>query len=415
MWAYKLISARGGLGPSGWYLVTNAKPLPTLDLNESSYSDLENFFISLATIPLVTNDQLRDSLTTHNPQPLYLASFPQLPASPPKDPPPSEPDGYTSLDIGSALPAYTRAQKEGTILVMGGGQDIFGSHDSFRFVSQKESKESADVRATILSFLDSSEHAKAGVMARWGDADRPDAAMVMVNLFPYGTLALVTRPHAGEKATETKMTAGVQLPVELRLQITRGHAIATYRENSGDWQPIGSATVPQDAGFHTGLVVCAHADTTLTTVKAKLGQAADDALPPPGKEGGDLADGPSLIARGSLQGTERSERYRDVTVEPGKRYKFSILAQREIAMDRNAQAGTVQLTLQSITDHGQITLNTRKFQIDQLPNVSIWRRLTVSGTADGPQLRILVSIVPSADGSRNGSVKLGNASLIVSE
>ena len=78
-------------------------------------------------------------------------------------------------------------------------------------------------------------------MARWGKSDRPDSAMAMVNMFPDGTIALITRRRAGARAIEEKVPAGVQLPVELRLQISAGRAVGMYRDNNGDWQRIGSA------------------------------------------------------------------------------------------------------------------------------------------------------------------------------
>ena len=154
MWSYKFISTKGGVGSDAWCMVTNADPLPSLDLDNSSYDDLKNFFTSLATIPLTTNERLLDALTTAKPAPLYLAAYPNLPEAPPADPPPSEPEGYTSIDLGGATPGYTEALADGSVLVMGGGEDIFGASDSCRFVSHPASGGSADVRATILSFVD---------------------------------------------------------------------------------------------------------------------------------------------------------------------------------------------------------------------------------------------------------------------
>ncbi len=202
MWAYKLISVKGGVGPDSWCMVTNAGQLPSLDLNHSSYEDFEKFFTDLATMPLATNERLRDALTTPNPAPLYLAQYPRLPTAPPTNPPPSEPSGYLSVDLGGATPGYTEALPDGNVLIMGGGQDIFGASDACRFVSQPAQSGSADVRATLLSFVDSGEFAKAGIMARWGDGDRADSAMAMVNMFPDGTVALLTRPRGRDRGRE---------------------------------------------------------------------------------------------------------------------------------------------------------------------------------------------------------------------
>ena len=455
MWAYKLISAGGGVGDDSWSMVTNAVALPQLDLNNSSYEDFEKFFASMATMPLAVNERLRDALKTANPPELYLAKYPRLPAVAPTDPPASEPEGYTSVDVGSATPGYTRVLGDGSVLVMGGGQDIFGATDNCRFVSRPEAGDSADARVTILSLMDSAEYAKAGVMARWGEGDNPHAAMAMVNLFPDGTIALVTRPRAGAAAVEQKVAAGVQTPVELRLQIAAGRAIGMYRNNSGDWQTVGSGPVPEGAGIRTGLVVCSHIDAALTTVKARLGASADEGLPAPGNEGNNAVAGPSLLQNGSFEqqgetsdlavnwhrwgdwinretgwtpthsgsceigyrhwqitSAEPSGLWQDVSAEPGKRYTFSIFAQRDVPAAGTGEADKIELRLESVTDHGEITLNSKSFDVKRLATGKEWTRLSVSATADSPQLRALIAISPSADGPRGGAVKLDDATLV---
>jgi endoglucanase len=455
MWSYKLISAKGGVGPDAWCMVTNASPLPSLDLNHSSYEDFEKFFTELATTPLATNDRLRDTLTTPNPAPLYLAQYPRLPTAPPVDPPPSEPVGYTSIDLGGATPGYTEVLGDGSVLIMGGGADIFGASDNCRFVSHPERSGSADVRATISSFVDSAEFAKAGVMARWGEADHPDAAMAMVNIFPDGTVALISRRRTGAGAIEKKVAAGVQLPVELRLQISSGHATGMYRNNSGDWKTIGLAIVPHDPDFRTGLAVCAHGDAVLTTAKARLGPAADNGFPPPGDDGNGGIVGPSLLANGSFEqqgdrgdlaanwnrwgqwmnretawlpthsgsaeigyhhwqitSKDTSGWWQEVSVETGKRYTFSIYAQRDIPAEGQTEARTLELRIESVTDQGEVTLNSQTFDVRKLASGKEWTRLSVSGTANSSRLRVLIVMTPAADGPRGGAVKLDDAMLV---
>lgn len=454
MWSYKILSPRGGARPDAWYLVTNANPLPALDLDNSSYADFEAFFTNLATMPLATNERMLEALTTANPRPLYLASYPPLAQSAPVDAP-SEPEGYRSVDLGGASQGYTKALADGSVTIMGGGQDIFGASDSCRFVSRPVSGGSADVRATILSIVDSAEFAKAGVMARWGADDRANSAMAMANVFPDGTVALVTRPSAGAKAIETEIPANVQFPVELRLQISNGQATGMYRDNSGDWQMIGSAPVPSEANFYAGLAVCAHVDAGLTTVKARLGPTADELLPAPGEEANSTSFGPSLLKNGSFEeqgdasdlaadwnrwgpwmnretgwahphsgsceigyhhwqvdSADNSGLWQDVNVEPGKRYIFSIFAQRDIPSDGQSAAPNIELRLESVTDHGEITLNTQNFEVKRLAGGNGWTRLSVAGTADGPRMRVLVVITPAEDGPRGGAIKLDDAMLV---
>jgi len=454
MWSYKTLSDKGGVGSDAWCMATNAAPLPRVDLQNSSYEDLENFFTSLATMPLAVNDRLRDELTSPSPEPLYLASYPHLPTAPPASPPPSEPAGYTSVDLGGATPGYTEALPDGSVRIMGGGQDIFGATDTCRFVSQPADGASADVRATILSFVDSGEFAKTGVMARWGEVDHANSAMAMVNVFPDGTVALLARSRAGARAVEKKIAAGVELPVELRLQISSGQITGMYRDNSSDWKTIGTAPAPDDSYCRAGLAVCAHGDAVLTTVKARLGPTADDLLPMPGNEGSNIPIGPSLLSNGSFEeGGAQSDLaadwnrwgqwmnretgwspchsgtcligyhhwqidqpgssglWQDVPVQAGKRYLFSIYAQHDPVDANHHEAKTIELRMEGNTPGGQLTLNSKNFDVSKLPSGGEWARLSVAGTACSDALRVLVVINASEEEPRGGSVKLDDAAL----
>jgi hypothetical protein len=452
MWAYKNIGVRGGVHPDAWYLVTNATPLPPLDLQSSSYEDFERFFTGLGTIPLAINQQMLDALTTSTPAPLYLADYPRLPTAPPREPP-SDPNGFTSIDLGGASPGYTEALPDGNVMMLAGGIDIFGSTDSCRFVSQPVHGDSCDMRAAILSFVDSAEYAKTGLMARWGNANDPHSAMAMVNVFPDGTIALVTRRRTGGRAIEMKVAAGAALPVELRLQIAKGVATGMYRTDHGDWQTIGSRPIPSEGDFHIGLAACAHLDAGLTTVKARFGPSADSALPAPG-DSNSAPPGPSLLTNGSFeqQGSaadlasdwnrwgpwinreigwtpthsgsceigyhhwqvvtaDTSGLWQDVNVEPGKRYTFSIYAQRDVPPPDQTQTASIELRIEAVTDHGEITLNTQNFEVARLATGKQWTRLSLSGTADDPKMRALAIITPAADGPRGGALKLDDAIL----
>ena len=292
-------------------------------------------------------------------------------------------------------------------------------------------------------------------MARWGEGDHPDAAMAMANIFPDGTVALISRRRSGAGAIEKKIAAGVQLPVELRLQISAGHATGMYRNNRGNWKTIGSAAVPNDADFRTGLAVCSHGDTVLTTVKARLGPTADNGIPMPGDDGNIVNFGPSLLANGSFEqqadhgdlaanwnrwgpwmnreaawlpthsgsaeigyhhwqitSEDTSGWWQDVSVETGKRYTFSIFAQRDIPAKGQTEARTLDLRIESVTDRGEVTLNSQTFDVNGLASGKEWTRLSVSGTADTPRLRVLMVISPAADGPRGGAVKLDDAMLV---
>jgi acetyl esterase/lipase len=246
------------------------------------------------------------------------------------------------------------------------------------------------------------------------------------------------------------------MPVELRLQISAARATGMYRDNSGDWRTIGSARVPDDPNFRTGLAVCAHIDAVLTTVKARLGSTADNELPAPGSEGNSAPSGPSLLANGSFdQQADQSDLaahwnrwgpwmnrettwkpthsgsteigyhhwqvtsdttsglWQDVKVQPGRRYVFSIYAQHDPTNAALHDAKTLELRTESVTPNGQLTLNSANFDIAMLPTGQGWARLAIPCTAETDTLRVLAIITPAETGPRGGAVKLDDAALVL--
>ncbi len=207
-----------------------------------------------------------------------------------------------------------------------------------------------------------------------------------------------------------------------------------------------------EGDFRVGLVACAHLDAGLTTVKARLGASADDALPAPGESPNTPPPGPSLLTNGSFEdqgdspdvaaGWNRwgpwlnretswksphsgsgeigyhhwqagtSGLWQDVSVEPGMRYTFSIHAQRDVPASGQTEAANVELRLEAVTDHGEIALNTVNFDVSRLASGNRWTRFSLSGTADGARMRVLVVITPAADGPRGGDIKLDDATLV---
>ena len=450
MWSYKLLKNDAGAGPSAWYMVTNAAALPTLDVATDSADAIERFFKSLATSPIAVNAPLRDALTTATPAPLYLAKYEPLPTTTPVTPS-TDPAGYASRDVGGATPGHTRVRPDGAVEVVAGGTDINAQSDSFRFVSRPADGDAFEVRATILSFVDSNQYAKAGAMARWGRS--ADAAMAMVNVFPDGTIALISRAAAGGSTVEHKVAAGVTLPVQLRLSVAAGKATASYRTTRGGaWLPAGVGDVPHNGDARVGLAVCAHVDAALTTVTARLDVAGDAALPvaddappagvsllkngsfeQPGAEA-ELAEGwnrwgdwinrettwsptksgPAVLGYHHWQvadGGGSSGVWQDVKVVPGRRYAFTIFAQHDGIAGDAKDAKTIELRLEAVTPDGQITLNGRDFDVAHLATGQTWSRLSVSGTATTDTLRVLAVINPADEAPRGGAIKLDAATL----
>jgi hypothetical protein len=448
MWSYRLLKPRAGAAPNAWYMATNAEPLPELDLDTSSFDDFQAFFSGIGQMPLAVNRPLREALTANQSTPLNLRRFASAPASIPPAAQ-SAPPGFASGDLGDAKPGYTAVQADQSLLVFAGGSDVNGLSDSCRFVSEA-AHEPIDIRATITSMVESDRWAKAGVMARWGTG--ADAAMAMVNVFPDGTVALMTRARRGAGASEIKSVAeDNSLPVELRLQVNSGEAIGSCRGPGGEWTRVGTAEVAGSGDCQAGLFACSHNDVVYTRVRAFLGKAADLAIESakksesepvsllvngsfesPGDQPDEAAGwnrwgdrmnretgwtpvhgGSSLIGyhHWQIERGEQSGLWQDVHVQGGRRYIFSIFAQHDPAKTGENDAKNLELRVESSLPGGQVTLNSRTFDIAKLPTGQRWAHLSVPATAASDTMRVLAILNSSDEGPRGGAVKLDDASV----
>src|SRR6185437_1529959 len=75
------------------------------------------------------------------------------------------PTGWTCADIGNPTPTGDESYANGTWTVQGGGADIYGALDAFRFVNQTLAGDGA-VSTHVTNQADTSGWAKAGVMLR---------------------------------------------------------------------------------------------------------------------------------------------------------------------------------------------------------------------------------------------------------
>jgi len=171
-------------------------------------------------------------------------------------------DGWIGADIGHPTPGG-QATSDEAVTVFGGGVDIYGRHDSFRFASRI--LQSVDqLQATVSLPLDTNEYAKAGLMLRCGDQD--DAAFVMINVFPDKTIGLCARTRRGDAATEIKHYPGLKSDTPAMKLTVRGRAVeAFFRTDVNAWESVGIVElpeIPKDARI--GYATCSHDGEYLT-------------------------------------------------------------------------------------------------------------------------------------------------------
>jgi len=258
LWSYKILQPDGGMKPDSWGMVTNAEPMPKLDLKTCSYDEAKAWFDSIGTMKLDVNESLRTSLRDPAAPKVVLDPLPVLPREAPRD---ELPHGWRGIDI-DASNGGQKATDHG-ITVYGSGSDIFGTSDSFRFVARSGSGDRTLLDATVGNLQDSDDYAKAGLMIR--RTTEPTAAFVMVNLFPNGVVGVCWRASSGGPAQEKKFYPDFDgSSAGFRLERT-GDEVVAAMHIAGKWQNL--STVHADLGSTplAGYAVTSHDSEKLTT------------------------------------------------------------------------------------------------------------------------------------------------------
>lgn len=163
---------------------------------------------------------------------------------PPVTPPPPTsggalPSPWTSNDVGAAGLSGSGAYTNGTFTVTGAGADVWGTADSFQYVSQPFAGDGS-VTARVVRMDNTSRFAKAGVMLR--GALNASAQNVVLNLTPNGSIEFMSRTAAGS-ATTYLGSAGQTPPTWLRLARAGSVVTASVSANGSTWTNVGSVTV----------------------------------------------------------------------------------------------------------------------------------------------------------------------------
>ncbi len=258
MWSYKTCSAAGGLGPDGWGMVVNKNPLPNLDFHTASPMDITKFFAAFATMPLAVNEPLRHAMTTAHPT---LPTFPEPEKPIIKAPADEAWPGVVTTDIGQPLAGGLVKLSTTAFDLYGGGEDIWGRKDQFRFL-HTSARGDFELEVTITSMADIQGYAKAGLMLRTGVGT--DDAFVMLSSFPNAEVQWATRAKTGgDVAGGTALPAS--FPLHLRLS-RRGETVTGAVEQGGVWHDAGSTKFAPVKGSQIGVIALSHDNTQLIKI-----------------------------------------------------------------------------------------------------------------------------------------------------
>jgi hypothetical protein len=173
------------------------------------------------------------------------------------------PAPWSSSDIGAPGTTGSASYDGGTFRVAGAGADVWGTADAFRFVWQPIGSDDASIVVRVLSQDATNLFAKTGVMIR--ASQDADAAHVMLDIRPDGSVEFMTRPSTGAP-TVFRAGGAVTSPAWLKLERS-GNQVSGYSSQDGSaWMLIGVAALQAD--FSTalfGVAVTSHDPSRLNT------------------------------------------------------------------------------------------------------------------------------------------------------
>ncbi len=165
------------------------------------------------------------------------------------------PQPWRSTDVSDRTVAGTTAYANGTFTIKGGGNDIWGATDEFRYVWQPLSGDGSIV-ARVTGQANTNPWAKSGVMIK--ESTDPGA--------PYASLAVT--PGNGMRMQwnfSHDSGGGSYAFPNAWVKLTRtGSTFTSYRSVDGqNWTPVDSTSVAMAEDATVGLFVSSHNDATL--------------------------------------------------------------------------------------------------------------------------------------------------------
>ena len=194
MWSYKVLNNDGGIGEGSWGMVTNEDKLEDIDLSYATKNEISQWFESFSRLDYAIDEDLKYWLTTNDkPAPLDA-----LPPTPPAllDPLCTDalPSPWNVSDIGNSLKGGQKIENNNWT-IYGGGDDIWGTSDQFRFVYQKINGDFS-FSVKVDSLKDTHYYAKAGIMVR--KSLNKNSAHGIINVFPGGSSEFGYREKSGQ-------------------------------------------------------------------------------------------------------------------------------------------------------------------------------------------------------------------------
>ena len=171
---------------------------------------------------------------------------------------------WSNVDIGSVRLPGTTGDDGATVTMEGGGADIWGTADAFRFRFTGSAAADQRISARVRSIEATHQWAKSGVMMR--ESLAPGARHVMLIVSPGRGVAMQYRSVTNGTTANVAIVPGVA-PTWLRLTRQADRIVGEMSSDGRTWAPVGAVDlpVPVPFGMLAGVAVTSHNNSTLAT------------------------------------------------------------------------------------------------------------------------------------------------------
>jgi outer membrane protein assembly factor BamB len=205
------------------------------------------------------------ALTSNNATTLGSATIDSISLAQSAPPPPTIcPTGWNCADIGTPHPAGSQSLNGTVWTVIAGGNDIYATSDTFRYIWQTLPGDGS-FSARVTSQSNTNDYAKAGVMIR--ASSDPAAAYYGMFLTPGHGILIQYRTATSQFAGQATTLAGTA-PVFLRVGRS-GNTFTAYTSPDGStWTVVAgsSVTINMPTNALAGMAVTSHNSSELGTV-----------------------------------------------------------------------------------------------------------------------------------------------------
>jgi regulation of enolase protein 1 (concanavalin A-like superfamily)/pectate lyase len=189
------------------------------------------------------------------------SSAPSVTSPPPTGTPGPLPSGWQSADIGNPGVTGAAGYEGATYSLSGGGADVWGTFDEFRYAFRVMSGDGTIV-ARVASVQGAEAWTKAGVMIRASDDPRSAHASMFVSVAK--GLAFQRRATTGATSRNTAGAAAAA-PEWVRLERVGNALTASTSADGRSWTEVGRDTITLPSDVLVGLAITSHDETTLAT------------------------------------------------------------------------------------------------------------------------------------------------------